>query len=117
MSEKNVKLDEKYAKWRGIPREEINWNPEINESKCVGCGMCIVSCGRDVFGFDKEKKKAVVVNPLQCQVGCTSCEVWCIYDAISFPDPQYVKDLIKKKKLVAMAKKQLAEKLEQRKEV
>jgi CDP-4-dehydro-6-deoxyglucose reductase len=117
MNGNNVKLDEKYAKWKGVPREEIHWNPKINESKCVGCGMCITSCGRAVFGFDAEKKKSIVVNPLQCQVGCTSCEVWCLHDAISFPDPQYVKELIKKKKLVAIAQKQLAEKLRQDKEV
>ncbi len=111
MGEKTGKLDEKYAKWRGIPREEIQWNPDIDESKCVGCGFCVVNCGREVFGFDEKEAKAIVVNPLQCQVGCTSCEVWCIYDAISFPDPQYVKDLIKKHKLLVAAKKQLAEKL------
>ena len=111
MSEKNVKLDEKYVKWKGVPREEINWHPKIDENKCVGCGMCVTSCGRDVFGFDAEKKKSFVVNPLQCQVGCTSCHVWCIYDAISFPDSQYVKDLIREKKLLVVAKNQLTKKL------
>jgi NAD-dependent dihydropyrimidine dehydrogenase PreA subunit len=113
MNENNSKLDEKFAKWKGIPREEIRWNPSIDETKCVGCGMCITSCGRDVFGFDPVRKKALVERPLQCSVGCTSCEVWCIYNAISFPDPQYVKDLIREKKVLILAKKQLAEKLNQ----
>jgi len=107
MSERKTILDKKFAKWKGIPREEINWNPIIDESKCVGCGMCITSCGRNVFDYDRNKEKAVVGRPLHCMVGCTSCQVWCVFDAISFPDPQYVKNLIKEKKILALAKKEL----------
>jgi NAD-dependent dihydropyrimidine dehydrogenase PreA subunit len=102
-------LPEKFSKWKGIPREEIDWSPEIDEKKCVGCGMCVISCGRKVFGYDKDKKKAVVKNPLYCMVGCTSCQVWCVFDAISFPDPQYVKNFIKEKNILASVKKQLEE--------
>ncbi len=103
--------DKKFAIWKNIPRQEINWHPVIDEDKCVGCGMCITSCGRDVFEFDTEKKKAVVAKPLQCLVGCTSCESWCVFEAISFPDRQYVKDLIKARHLLVLAKKQLKEHL------
>jgi len=109
MREEGKKLDPKFAYWKGIPREEITWHPTIDESKCVGCGMCVTSCGRKVFGYDWERRKAVVARPLQCMVGCTSCQVWCIYDAISFPDPQYVKDLVRKKKILSVVKKQLEE--------
>lgn len=105
-----MSLPEKYARWKEIPREEIDWAPIIDENKCVGCGMCITSCGREVFEYDLEKKKAVVDKPLQCMVGCTSCQVWCIYKAISFPDPQYVKNLIKEKKVLLIAKRQLEQK-------
>jgi len=111
MNERQVKLDKKFAKWKEIPREEINWYPIIDNSKCIGCGMCVTSCGRNVFDYDWEKKKAVVVHPLQCMVGCTSCKVWCIFDAISFRDSQYVKDLIKKRKILALAKKELEKKI------
>jgi NAD-dependent dihydropyrimidine dehydrogenase PreA subunit len=106
-----MKLDEKFAKWKGVPREEIKWNPKIDEKKCTGCGMCITSCGRNVFDFDKEKNKSVVARPNNCMVGCTSCETWCIFSAISFPDKQEVKDLIKKKGILKIAKKELNEKL------
>jgi len=109
---KTKELDKKFATWKGIQREEINWHPTIDENKCVGCGMCVTSCGRNVFDFDPENKKAVVARPLQCMVGCTSCQVWCIYDAISFPDPDYVKNLIKKRGALKLAKKQLKEKME-----
>ncbi len=107
-----MNLPEKYAQWKDIPREEIHWHPYIDESKCVGCGMCITSCGRGVFKYDEVKKKAVVVNPLHRMVGCTSCQVWCVFDAISFPDPQYVKNLIKEKKILALAKQQLKQHIE-----
>ncbi len=49
MSEEKTKLDPKFAYWKGIPREEIDWHPTVDESKCTGCGMCVTSCGRNVF--------------------------------------------------------------------
>jgi len=104
-------LDPKFAKWKGIPREEIKWNPTVDEKKCTGRGMCITSCGRNVFDFDKEKNKSVVARPNNCMVGCKSCESWCVFNAISFPDDQYVTDFIKKKGLLKVAKKELEEKL------
>ena len=103
-------LDPKFAKWKGVDRSTIKWNPAIDKDKCVGCGMCITSCGRNVFDFDKEKNKSIVARPNNCMVGCTSCETWCIFNAISFPDKQYVKNLIKEKGLLTVAKKELTEK-------
>lgn len=100
-------LNDKFAYWKGIPREEIKWYPTVDKDKCVGCGMCVTSCGREVFDYDWEKRKAVVARPLQCMVGCSSCKVWCIFDAINFPDPQYVKNIIKERKLLDLAKKEL----------
>lgn len=103
--------DPKFAKWKGLDRDTIKWNPSIDRDRCTGCGMCVTSCGRNVFDFDKSKGKSVVARPNNCMVGCTSCETWCIFNAISFPDKQYVKDLIKEKGLLAVAKKELKEKL------
>jgi len=74
--------------------------------------MCVVSCGRNVFDYDQEKRKAVVARPLQCLVGCKSCETWCVYDAISFPDTSYVKKIIKERKVLVKIKEKLKEKLE-----
>ncbi len=102
-------LPEKFAKWKGVPREEIDWHPTVDEKKCKGCGMCITSCGRGVFDYDTEKGIVVVAKPLRCMVGCTSCQVWCVFEAISFPDPQRVRDFIKEKKILAVAKRQLEE--------
>ena len=111
MEQRKTVLDDKYATWKGVPRAEIVWHPTIDETKCVGCGMCVTTCGRDVFDFDAGKKKAVVARPLQCMVGCTSCEAWCVFEAISFPDKTRVREFIKEKKILATARKQLEEKL------
>ncbi|MHA1776082.1 MAG: 4Fe-4S dicluster domain-containing protein [Promethearchaeota archaeon] len=102
-------LPEKFAKWKGVDRTLIEWHPIIDENKCVGCGMCVTSCGRSVFGYNYIKHKAEVARPLQCMVGCTSCNVWCIYDAISFPDKEIVRDFIKEHKLHIKATKAIKE--------
>ena len=102
-----VKKDFRF--WRGIPREEIDWHPSIDEQKCVGCGLCVTGCGREVYGFDYEKKKPVVVRPNNCMVGCVTCANICLEDAIRFPSVEYVREIVKKKKLRAKAMEQLME--------
>jgi len=90
------------------------WTPIIDESKCVGCGMCFTTCGRDIFDFNKERKKAVVARPLQCMVGYTLWEVRCIFDAISFPDKKRVRDFIKNKKILVQVKQKLEKKISEK---
>ena len=83
--------DPKFAKpWHGVPREEIHWNPTVLEQACIGCGTCVTGCSRMVYRFDYEKKKAVVVDPLNCMVGCTTCANTCPTHAIEFPPIQTV---------------------------
>jgi len=108
-----MSLDKKFAFWKEIPREEISWNPQIDPLHCSGCGMCVTSCGRGVFGFDVQTNKATVENPLHCMVGCKSCQSWCVFNAIGFPEDQVVKDLIKSHNLLKLAKQQLKEKYPQ----
>ena len=80
------KLDEKFSKWHGIKREEIDWHPVIDESRCVGCGMCATTCGRGVYKFDFDNKKSKVVNPNNCLVGCQTCANLCPAKAIGFAE-------------------------------
>ena len=95
--------------WHGIPRESIKWHPTVDESKCVGCGMCVTGCGRKVYAFDYEKKKPVVLRPDNCMVACVTCSNTCLRDAISFPSVDYVRNLIRKEKLLAKAMEELKE--------
>jgi CDP-4-dehydro-6-deoxyglucose reductase len=71
--------------WHGVPREQIAWNPTILEDACIGCGTCVTGCSRLVYRFDFERKKPVVVDPLNCMVGCTTCANTCPAHAIAFP--------------------------------
>lgn len=76
--------DPKFSKFHGVDREKIQWNPVIDETKCIGCGMCATTCGRKVYKFDYEKKKSKVANPNNCMVACITCANLCPVGAISF---------------------------------
>ncbi|OIN94522.1 MAG: oxidoreductase [Comamonadaceae bacterium CG1_02_60_18] len=71
--------------WHGVPREQIHWNPTVLEDACIGCGTCVTGCSRLVYRFDFERKKPVVVDPLNCMVGCTTCANTCPAHALVFP--------------------------------
>jgi len=76
--------DPKFAKFHGIDRDKIDWHPTVDESKCIGCGMCATSCGRGVYKFDYENRKSKVANPNNCMVACITCANICPVGAISF---------------------------------
>jgi len=93
----NVTYDpnNEFSKWHGMKRKDIIWYPKIDENKCTGCGLCVVTCSekRNVFGYDPEKRKAVVLFPNNCMVGCNNCQIACIWNAISFLDFSMVKNM------------------------
>ncbi len=72
-------LDDSY---HGIPREEIEWHPSIDYSKCSSCGACFKFCKRGVFTFGDRTE---VTNPARCVVTCTGCLSSCKEGALSFP--------------------------------
>jgi len=73
-----------FDEWHGIDRASIDWQPKIDESKCIGCGLCTTTCGRKVYKFDYNNKKSKVVNPNNCMVACQTCANLCPMKAISF---------------------------------
>ena len=93
--------------WHGIPREEIPWFPTVAADRCVGCGLCVTSCGRQVYAFDYEANRPVVVNPDYCMVGCTTCATVCIQDALEFPSRGFIRQFVRDHKLLRHAKDEL----------
>jgi NAD-dependent dihydropyrimidine dehydrogenase PreA subunit len=71
--------------WQGIPREEVPWYPAIREELCDGCNICVEFCSFGVYEYDEEANKVKVVNPFNCQVGCSMCALKCKPNAILFP--------------------------------
>ena len=59
--------------------------------------MCVVQCSerRNVFGYDEERRKAVVLVPENCMVGCNNCQIACLWDAITFPSISEVRGLLR----------------------
>ena len=78
--------DKKFSEWHGISRDKINWGPVIDSKKCIGCGLCVTTCGRGVYKFDYKKNKTVVANLNNCLVGCQTCANLCPAKAISFAE-------------------------------
>ncbi|MDI6693966.1 MAG: ferredoxin family protein [Anaerolineales bacterium] len=93
--------------WHGIPRQEIEWYPTIITERCIGCGLCVTSCGRNVYAFDYEANKPVVVAPSMCMVGCTTCATICTRDAIEFPSTGYIRQFIRERKIQRQSKDML----------
>ncbi len=84
-----------FPMWHGVPRASIDWHPSVDPKRCNGCGACVVTCGekRNVFGYDPVHRKAVVMFPENCMVGCNNCQVACLWDAVSFPDREAARRL------------------------
>jgi len=111
------KQDPKFTKFHGVDREKIRWNPTIDESKCLGCGMCATSCTRGVYKFDYENKKSKVVNPTNCMVACQTCANLCPAGAISFAENETPRDkaqrIVKDFALLPKAKEDLGKRKEE----
>lgn len=98
------------TKWHGIPRKEIPWYPTINEEKCIGCELCYVSCGREVFEYDDSIRKAIVERPYNCMVGCSTCGTICPSNAISFPPREMIQRIEKEYKILKVVRQTAREK-------
>jgi len=95
--------------WHGVPRDEIDWRPVVDDGLCDGCGVCVTGCGRGVFGYDYEREKAVVLEPLHCMVGCVTCANVCPPRAVSFPALDGLRRLMEARGVMTMARQELAE--------
>jgi len=105
------KQDPKFTKFHGVDRDQIQWNPEINEDKCIGCGICVTSCSRGVYKFDYDNKKSKAVNPNNCMVACQTCANLCPAKAISFAEEDKTREkaqkIVKENNILPKAQEEL----------
>ena len=105
--------DQKFAKFHGMDREQIQWNPVIDEDKCIGCGLCVTTCGRGVYKFDYENRKSKVVNPNNCMVACQTCANLCPAKAIIFAENDATREkaqkIVRETKILGKVKIELEE--------
>lgn len=77
-----------------IPRENINWFPTIDYSKCTGCMECFKFCKHKVYTWGKEKKQPKVARPYNCILGCMTCSASiCKQGALSHPTLKELKTM------------------------
>jgi NAD-dependent dihydropyrimidine dehydrogenase PreA subunit len=96
--------------WHGIAREEIPWYPTVSPNACIGCTLCYATCGRDVYDFDYDRHLAVVAEPYNCMVGCSTCGTVCPTEAISFPDRALIQRIEREYRVIKVARKEAREK-------
>ena len=101
-------MAEKSSTWHGIPRQEIPWYPAVNAETCIGCELCYVTCGRNVF--EMRDRKSIVAHPFQCMVGCSTCAIVCPVEAISFPGRDLIWKTEREHKIFSMVHKEAATK-------
>jgi len=99
--------------WHGVPRREIPWFPKVDPEACIGCQLCWVTCGREVYEIRPgPPTKAEATHPLNCMVGCTTCAMVCPSDAISFPGRDVVRRVEREHRILAEVRKEAATKRE-----
>ncbi|MCP4682771.1 MAG: 4Fe-4S dicluster domain-containing protein [Desulfobacterales bacterium] len=53
---------------------------KLDQSKCVGCGMCLIVCPHTVFGMDNGN---VLIEDRDACMECGACAINCPADALT----------------------------------
>ena len=83
----------------------------LNAALAAACAWFLG--GKRVFRFDYDENVAVVDDPLNCMVGCSTCATICPREAIEFPSRGYLQQLIRDEKVLRKTKDQLRDNPEQ----
>jgi NAD-dependent dihydropyrimidine dehydrogenase PreA subunit len=101
--------DYAHGEWFGAPRSDIHWGPTVNYDKCIGCGLCYVTCGgRVVYDWDVATNRPVVARFDNCSPGCNTCANLCPAEAITFPDLAAIRTPRDEHNVIAKARKKVA---------
>jgi NAD-dependent dihydropyrimidine dehydrogenase PreA subunit len=97
--------------WHGVPRREIPWFPTVDPEKCIGCQLCFVTCGREVYEIGPAPDyESSVARPYNCMVGCSTCAVVCPTEAIAFPARDLVRRAEREYGVLKVARREATEK-------
>ena len=99
--------------WHGVAREKIPWYPIVDAETCIGCELCYVTCGREVYEIvltDDQRQKAKVERPYNCMVGCSTCAVVCPSKSIVFPSRDVVLEAEREHKIFEIIRAEAKEK-------
>jgi len=70
------------AEYKLNPYGKISLNREI----CIGCGVCVDVCPRNVYEMNESDKKVDLVNPEKC-INCNACVHRCVVKCLTIlPD-------------------------------
>ena len=110
--------DYSQTNWHGVPRKDIQWFPTVDIDKCIGCELCYVTCGREVYEMVDEEKghKSSATRPFNCMVGCSTCGMVCPTQAISFPSKDLMWGIEREYKIFGEVHKEAAVKREKQRE-
>ena len=97
--------------WHKVPRREIPWFPTVDSEKCIGCQLCFVTCGREVYEIGPAPDyESSVARPYNCMVGCSTCAVVCPTEAIVFPARDLVRRAEREYGVLKVARREATEK-------
>lgn len=101
-------LDYAHGEWFGVPRGDVHWGPTVDYDKCVGCGLCYITCGgRVVYDWDTLAGRPMVARLANCSPGCNTCANLCPAEAITFPEIADIRAQRDQHRVVAKARKRV----------
>ena len=101
--------EKKPQMWHGIPRQDIPWYPTVDVDTCIGCTLCYLSCGRGVYNM--QDNKALVANPYDCMVGCSTCSTVCPVEAVDFPGRDLIWKFERENKIFKLVRQESKDKM------